>query len=154
MNNEEELEEQETPIVSKNSEAAENILEQVIYNTNDTFKKTYDFRRELGITVDISIKMPNAFERATLVKEQVGLFDELFAYVDPANRIIYDTLTLIEKFGKYKVYKYTNDKDIDGNPVINKQEIPDYFSMKRFPREDLVTQIWQDYQEWRSRFLG
>lgn len=154
MNTEEELEEREVPVVSKNSEAAENILEQVIYNTNDTFKKSYDFRKELGITIEISIKMPNARERAELVHEQVELFGEIFAYVDPANRIIYDTLSLIEHFGKYKVYKYIKDTDIDGNPVINREEIPNYFSLDKFSRDDVVTQIWQDYQEWRSRFLG
>jgi len=136
--------------MSENSEKSfkdvqNDAVEMVVVGRNDVFKKDYVFK-ELGLKINLNVHVPTIREKAKIMAQRSEIFFD--TPQDPYTNRVFEMLFLLENSGKQtKVYKI----DKDGN---EEQELVDYFSVDKYPREDVLLVISEDVNEWLGRFRG
>lgn len=131
---------------NKSSKELQNdAVEMVVVGRNDVFKKDYVFK-ELKLSIHLDVHVPTIRERARVM----SLRQEIFFNTeqDPYTKRVFDMLFLIQESGKKTTVFELDDSGQEY------RELVDYFSVDKYPREDVLLFISDDVNEWLNRFRG
>lgn len=138
-------------MAKKDMRALQNdVIDDVIRGKNDKFVHDYDFK-ELSMVVHVEVKLPNFRERAQILAQESDLLSGTVPFQTVGTDLTYQTLIILDVCGKgTKVTKTVVDDDGEEKDV----EVPDYFSLNGYPRQDVILKIGEDIQEWMDSFRG
>lgn len=116
--------------MAEKSKKENELLEKLVAGVNDVFEKEYEFK-ELDLKFLIKVRYPNFIQRAKVNARREELLFGTGLNQSMGTYIVTQTLCLLDECG------------ID---------VPDYFNLNGYPREDVVFKIGMDLNEWLDSF--